>query len=60
MLDSRCKCYNRSLSLRNNLVRRIENLSMLTTLTELDLYDNILKKIEGIDSLVNLEILDLR
>jgi len=38
----------------------MENLSMLTTLTELDLYDNILKKIEGIETLVNLEILDLR
>merc|ERR1712037_314139 len=47
------------LCLRNNLVRKMENLSMLTTLTELDLYDNILKKMEGIDTLTNLTMIEL-
>ena len=63
------------LTLRWNLLKKIEGLSTLTTLVELDLYDNQVRdwrdlldeplclcqieKIEGLDSLVNLHTLDL-
>ncbi|TKR86389.1 hypothetical protein L596_010990 [Steinernema carpocapsae] len=47
------------LCLRWNLILKIENVSMLTTLTELDLYDNQITVIENLDGLVNLETLDL-
>ena len=41
--------------LRNNLIKKIENLNALTNLRELELYDNQLTKIENLDTLVNLE-----
>ncbi|KAL5013509.1 hypothetical protein ScPMuIL_007779 [Solemya velum] len=47
------------LCLRQNLIKKIECLSTLSTLTELDLYDNQLTNVENLESLVNLEILDL-
>jgi Leucine-rich repeat (LRR) protein len=42
-----------------NLLSKIENLHLLTTLTELDLYDNQITKIEGLEALINLTTLDL-
>lgn len=47
------------LILRENLIKKIENISMLTTLKEVEFYDNQITKIENLDSLVNLEILDI-
>lgn len=44
-----------SLGFRQNLIKKIEGLSTLTTLTDLSLYDNQITKIEGLESLVNLE-----
>ena len=44
-----------TLCLRQNLIKRIENLQHNATLTELDLYDNQISKIEHLDALVNLE-----
>ena len=44
----------RVLSLRQNLIEKIEGLENLCFLEELELYDNRLKKIENIGHLVNL------
>ena len=44
-----------TLCLRQNLITKIEGLTTLTNLTDLDLYDNQLTKIENLDALVNLE-----
>lgn len=44
-----------TLCLRQNLVKRIENLEQLQTLRELDLYDNQIRKIENLEALVDLE-----
>ena len=44
----------RVLSLRQNLIEKIEGLENLILLEELELYDNRLKKIENIGHLVNL------
>ncbi len=44
-----------TMCLRQNLVKKIEGLSTLVTLRELDLYDNQLTKVENLDELVNLE-----
>jgi len=43
------------LTLRWNLIKKIENLNTLTSLTELELYDNQLTEIENLDGLVNLQ-----
>lgn len=45
----------RNLCLRWNRIKIIENLEMLVTLNELDLYDNQITKIENLSSLVNLK-----
>ena len=45
------------LSLRQNLIEKIEGLENLIFLEELELYDNRLKKIENIGFLVNLRCL---
>lgn len=45
----------RNLCLRWNRIKIIENLQMLVTLNELDLYDNQITKIENLSSLVNLK-----
>jgi len=47
------------LTLRWNMLKTIENLSPLVTLTELELYDNQITEITGLEALVNLEILDI-
>lgn len=44
-----------SLCLRQNLIKKIEGLSCVPTLTDLDLYDNQITKIENLEALVNLE-----
>lgn len=44
-----------TLTMRWNFIKRIENLSPLVTLRELELYDNQLTKIENLEALVNLE-----
>lgn len=44
-----------NLCLRQNLITKIEGLSTLTTLVELDLYDNQLTRIENLEQLVNLQ-----
>uniref|UniRef100_A0A8C5WB35 Protein phosphatase 1 regulatory subunit 7 n=1 Tax=Leptobrachium leishanense TaxID=445787 RepID=A0A8C5WB35_9ANUR len=49
----------KTLCLRQNLIKLIENLDQLVTLTELDLYDNQIRKIQNLDNLSRLEILDL-
>ncbi|KAJ7418320.1 Protein phosphatase 1 regulatory subunit 7 [Willisornis vidua] len=49
----------KTLCLRQNLIKHIENLEQLQTLRELDLYDNQIRKIENLESLVELEILDI-
>ncbi|XP_066201909.1 protein phosphatase 1 regulatory subunit 7 isoform X1 [Saccopteryx leptura] len=49
----------KTLCLRQNLIKCIENLEELHTLRELDLYDNQIKRIENLDSLTELEILDI-
>jgi len=46
----------RILSLRQNLIEKIEGLENLILLEELELYDNRLKKIENIEQLVNLRL----
>lgn len=43
-----------SLCLRRNKITKIEGLSTLTTLEELDLYDNQITQIEGLDNNTNL------
>uniref|UniRef100_A0A674HFS4 Protein phosphatase 1 regulatory subunit 7 n=1 Tax=Taeniopygia guttata TaxID=59729 RepID=A0A674HFS4_TAEGU len=49
----------KTLCLRQNLIKHIENLEQLQTLRELDLYDNQIRKIENLESLVELEVLDI-
>lgn len=44
-----------TLSLRQNLIKTIENLEMLVTLKELDLYDNQICKLENLQTLKELE-----
>ena len=44
-----------TICLRNNLIKKIEGLTTVTTLVQLDLYDNQIMKIQGLESLVNLE-----
>lgn len=46
--------YLQTLCLRRNAVTKLEGLSTLTTLEELDLYDNQITQIEGLDNLTNL------
>ena len=49
-----------TLSLRWNLIKKIENLNSLgATLRELELYDNQIDTLEHLDALVNLDILDV-
>jgi len=48
-----------TISLRWNLIKKIENVHTLTTLTELELYDNQITKLENLDALVNLQVLDV-
>lgn len=45
----------RSLCLRWNHIKAIENIQMLVSLNELDLYDNQITKIENLSSLINLK-----
>uniref|UniRef100_A0A8C0MYH8 Protein phosphatase 1 regulatory subunit 7 n=2 Tax=Canis lupus familiaris TaxID=9615 RepID=A0A8C0MYH8_CANLF len=49
----------KTLCLRQNLIKCIENLGELQSLRELDLYDNQIKKIENLEALTHLEILDI-
>ncbi|EPY83362.1 hypothetical protein CB1_000575003 [Camelus ferus] len=49
----------KTLCLRQNLIKCIENLEELQSLRELDLYDNQIKKIENLEALTELEILDI-
>ncbi|OCT81009.1 protein phosphatase 1 regulatory subunit 7 [Xenopus laevis] len=49
----------KTLCLRQNLIKLIENLEQLVTLTELDLYDNQIRKIGNLETLRDLQILDL-
>lgn len=50
----------RRLRLRQNLIQRIEGLSVLAgTLTDLEFYDNLISHISGLDDLTNLTSLDL-
>lgn len=44
-----------TLSLRQNLIKKIENLDSLTSLRELDLYDNQIRKLENLQQLTELE-----
>lgn len=44
-----------TLSLRQNLIKKIENLDSLTSLRELDLYDNQIRKLENLHHLPELE-----
>lgn len=44
-----------TLSLRQNLLKKIENLDSLTSLRELDLYDNQIRRLENLHHLVQLE-----
>ena len=46
--------YLQTLCLRRNAITKLEGLSTLTTLEELDLYDNQITLIEGLDNLTNL------
>lgn len=44
-----------TLSLRQNLIKKIENLDSLSSLRELDLYDNQIRKLENLHHLTELE-----
>ena len=44
-----------TLSLRQNLIKTIENLETLVMLKELDLYDNQIRKLENLQTLKELE-----
>lgn len=46
---------SQTLSLRQNLIKKIENLESLSSLRELDLYDNQIRKLENLDNLTELE-----
>ena len=50
-----CALIFQTLCLRQNLIKKIENLDRNVNLMELDLYDNQITKIENLDTLVNLE-----
>ncbi|KPP58340.1 hypothetical protein Z043_123843 [Scleropages formosus] len=45
----------KTLSLRQNLIKRIENLESLVSLRELDLYDNQIRHLENLQALTQLE-----
>lgn len=47
--------FTQTLSLRQNLIKKIENLDSLTSLRELDLYDNQIRKLENLHQLTELE-----
>ncbi|XP_074046817.1 protein phosphatase 1 regulatory subunit 7 isoform X2 [Macrotis lagotis] len=49
----------KTLCLRQNLIKCIENLEELQSLRELDLYDNQIRKIENLGMLKDLETLDI-
>ncbi|XP_074154075.1 protein phosphatase 1 regulatory subunit 7 isoform X2 [Sminthopsis crassicaudata] len=49
----------KTLCLRQNLIKCIENLEELQSLRELDLYDNQIRKIENLEALKDLETLDI-
>lgn len=44
-----------TISLRQNLIKQIENLESLVSLRELDLYDNQIRKLENLQTLTELE-----
>lgn len=44
-----------TLSLRQNLIKKIENLDSLSSMRELDLYDNQIRKLENVNNLTELE-----
>ena len=44
-----------TLSLRQNLIKKIENLDSLSSLRELDLYDNQIRKLENLHNLAEME-----
>jgi protein phosphatase 1 regulatory subunit 7 len=44
----------KSLTLRSNLIQKVEGMSTMNELTYLELYDNLIKKIENIDHLSKL------
>lgn len=44
-----------TLSLRQNLIKKIENLDSLASLRELDLYDNQIRRLENLQQLTALE-----
>lgn len=44
-----------TLSLRQNLIKKIENLESLSSLQELDLYDNQIRKLENLQTLTEIE-----
>jgi Leucine-rich repeat (LRR) protein len=46
--------YWKRLSLRSNLIEKIEGLNSCVNLEELELYDNKIQVLEGLDKLVNL------
>ena len=48
-------CLCQTLSLRQNLIKCVENLESLVSLRELDLYDNQIRKLENLDALTELE-----
>lgn len=47
--------HHQTISLRQNLIKRIENLDSLVSLKELDLYDNQIRKLENLQALTELE-----
>lgn len=47
--------FTQTLSLRQNLIKKIENLDSLASLRELDLYDNQIRKLENLQQLTELE-----
>lgn len=50
-----CSLSTQTLSLRQNLIKKIENLDSLSSLWELDLYDNQIRKLENLNKLTQLE-----
>ncbi|MBN3314674.1 PP1R7 phosphatase, partial [Atractosteus spatula] len=49
----------KTISLRQNLIKQIENLESLSGLRELDLYDNQIHKLENLQALTEMEVLDV-
>lgn len=47
--------FTQTLSLRQNLIKKIENLDSLSALRELDFYDNQIRKLENLHNLTELE-----